>query len=106
MSGQTKRAVAIAIQITIGDIGAIAGVLIYRPSLSAHRFRKPHIIAIGYVLFSMAVTVYLWYSMAKENKRRDALASEKSSKEELSKEEYDAARLFEGDKHVDFRYHV
>ncbi|CAA7261574.1 unnamed protein product [Cyclocybe aegerita] len=60
VSAQTKRAVAVAMQITIGDIGAIAGVLIYRPNLSAHHFRIPHIIAIGYLLFSVLVTIYLY----------------------------------------------
>jgi hypothetical protein len=60
VSPQTKRATATAMQIFIGDIGgmkayhafwehrltdviAIAGVLVYRPSLSAHFFRTPHI---------------------------------------------------------------
>ena len=56
-----------AMQITIGDIGAIVGVLIYRPSFQGHRFRKPHIIAIGYVTFAVAVASYLWWAMAKEN---------------------------------------
>ncbi|KIM43201.1 hypothetical protein M413DRAFT_398146 [Hebeloma cylindrosporum] len=62
VSAQTKRAVAVAMQITIGDIGAIAGVLIYRPSLNAHRFRTPHIIAIGYLLwlsFGRFIPLYL-----------------------------------------------
>jgi hypothetical protein len=60
VSPQTKRATATAMQIFIGDIGgmmiyhalwerrltdviAIAGVLVYRPSLSAHFFRTSHI---------------------------------------------------------------
>ena len=57
-------------QITIGDLGAIAGVLIYRPAFSAHRFRLPHMIAIGYLTFSIALSSALWYSMASENRRR------------------------------------
>jgi len=52
ISGQAKRGVGVAMQITIGDLGTIAGVLLYRPAFSAHRFRGPHIIAIGYLTFS------------------------------------------------------
>jgi hypothetical protein len=43
VSAQTKRATATANQIFVGNIGAIAGVLIYRPSLNGHFFRTPHI---------------------------------------------------------------
>lgn len=73
VSGQTKRSVAVAIQIMIGDIGAIAGVLIYRPSFAAHLYRKAQIITIGYLAFSMAVATYLWVWMSRENRRRDRL---------------------------------
>ncbi|KAF8195576.1 major facilitator superfamily domain-containing protein [Pholiota molesta] len=76
VSAQTKRAVAVAMQITIGDIGAISGVLVYRPSLNANRFRKPHIIAIGYLLFAILVTLYLSTWMNRENKRRDRILAE------------------------------
>ncbi|KAJ7069706.1 major facilitator superfamily domain-containing protein [Mycena amicta] len=96
VSGQTKRAVAVAMQITIGDIGAIAGVLVYRPDLSAHRFRKPHLISIGYLLFAVAVTTYLWTWMSRENKRRDALGEAKVQEDE--------ERL--GDRSVKYRYFV
>lgn len=101
VSAQTKRAVAVAMQITIGDIGAIAGVLIYRPSLQAHRFRTPHIIAIGYLLFSVLVTIYLWTWMSRENKRRDlVLAQEEGDAEVLTSA--DRQRL--GDRDLHYRY--
>ncbi|GAA5862359.1 hypothetical protein JCM8547_007615 [Rhodosporidiobolus lusitaniae] len=64
---QTKRATAAATQIFIGDIGAIAGVLVYRPSLNAHFFRIPHGIAILYTGFGIAVATYLWISMRRAN---------------------------------------
>jgi hypothetical protein len=54
VSGQTKRAVALAMQITIGDIGAIVGMLVYRPSLAGHHYRVPHIVSIIYVLLGMS----------------------------------------------------
>ncbi|KAJ7134646.1 major facilitator superfamily domain-containing protein [Mycena epipterygia] len=97
VSAQTKRAVAVALQITVGDIGAIAGVLIYRPEFAAHGFRKPHIIAIGYLVFAAAVATYLWVWMARENKRRDSIAAEKSDASTAEEE-----RL--GDRSVLYRY--
>ncbi|EPQ54440.1 MFS general substrate transporter [Gloeophyllum trabeum ATCC 11539] len=101
VSGQTKRAVAVAMQITIGDIGAIAGVLIYRPSFSAHLYRKPNIITIGYLVFAIAVTTYLWVWMARENRRRDCLMQQ--SKESLPDDE-ERVRL--GDRAIDYRYQL
>jgi len=103
VSAQTKRAVAVAMQITIGDIGAIAGVLIYRPNLSAHRFRTPHIIAIGYLLFAAAVATYLWVWMSRENQRRDLLAASRGKEHDLdSADEAQERRL--GDRSVFYRY--
>ncbi|KAK0244214.1 major facilitator superfamily domain-containing protein [Armillaria nabsnona] len=102
VSGQTKRAIAVAMQITIGDLGAVAGVLIYRPEFASHNFRKPHIISIGYLLFAIAVTVYLWVWMSKENRQRAlSLENKDLHKEiELSEEE----RLVLGDRDVNYRY--
>ncbi|TFK40781.1 major facilitator superfamily domain-containing protein [Crucibulum laeve] len=100
VSAQTKRAVAVAMQITIGDIGAIAGVLIYRPNLSAHRFRTPHIIAIGYLLFSVLVAAYLSTWMSRENRRRDRVLKE--SKEEIEPSPEERQRL--GDRNLRYRY--
>ncbi|KAF7299548.1 hypothetical protein HMN09_00960000 [Mycena chlorophos] len=116
VSGQTKRAVAVALQITVGDIGAISGqvsrsslppnpfnaspllsVLVYRPSLAGHRYRKPHLVAIGYLLFAVVVTSYLWFQMSHENKRRDALEDEEEREE-------DSVRL--GDRSINYRYAI
>ncbi|KAF9501787.1 MFS general substrate transporter [Pleurotus eryngii] len=102
VSGQTKRAIAVATQITIGDIGAVAGVLIYRPNFSGHHFRKPHIISIGYLVFAAAVAAYLWIWKARENARRDEvlrkLADEKEVKQEVNRRT--------GDRDIYYRYHV
>ena len=76
VSGQTKRAVAVAMQITISDTGAIAGVLIYRPAFAGHLYRKPHIIAIGYLLFAIPVAMYLYTWTRRENNRRVRLGVE------------------------------
>ncbi|KAJ3747179.1 major facilitator superfamily domain-containing protein [Lentinula detonsa] len=100
VAGQTKRAVAVAMQITFGDIGAIAGVLIYRPNLAGHEYRKPHIIAIGYLLFSIMVASHLRFWLARENRRRDALLSSKTTTSPESIHE--RQRL--GDHHILYRY--
>ncbi|ESK95026.1 mfs transporter [Moniliophthora roreri MCA 2997] len=102
VSGQTKRAVAVAMQITIGDIGAIAGVLIYRPEFSRNRYRKPHIIAIGYLLFAAAVSTYLWLRMSRENARRERILSDESLADQVSLDE--KQRLILGDRDVHYRY--
>ena len=88
-------------QITIGDLGAIAGVLLYRPAFSAHRFRKPHIIAVGYLTFSIAVCSALWYSMASENRRRARIVA---AGEDESVDRGTKVRL--GDREVHWRYRV
>ena len=94
-------------QITIGDIGAIAGVLIYRPSFQAHHFRKPHIIAIGYVLFALAVASYLWWFMDKENHARDLILLSRGEKGEiLDSEETEEEIQRQGDRHIRYRYQI
>ncbi|KAI0297650.1 major facilitator superfamily domain-containing protein [Russula brevipes] len=101
ISGQTKRAVGVAMQITIGDLGAITGVLLYRPAFSAHRFRMPHIIAIGYLAFSTVIAGALWYSMAKENRRRaQIIAAGKDEEVDLE------TKLVLGDREIHWRYRV
>ncbi|KAK7056771.1 hypothetical protein VNI00_002488 [Paramarasmius palmivorus] len=102
VSGQTKRAIAVAMQITIGDIGAIAGVLIYRPEFSGNHYRKPHIISIGYLLFAAVVSAYLWYWMSRENRRRERLLADKSFGEHASLDE--KQRWILGDRDVHYRY--
>jgi hypothetical protein len=101
ISGQTKRAVGVAIQITIGDLGAIVGVLLYRPAFSTHRFRGPHIIVIGYLTFSIMVASTLWYSMARENRRRARIIAT-GQDEEVDHE----TKMLLGDREVHWRYRV
>ncbi|OJA08803.1 hypothetical protein AZE42_01302 [Rhizopogon vesiculosus] len=102
VSGQTKRAVAVALQITVGDIGAIAGCLIYRPALSSHLYRKPNLIAIGYLLFAISMTTYLWVMMNWENKRRDRLLSRGEEKFKETEED----RIRRGDRSISYRYQI
>lgn len=68
-------------RLPIGDLGAVTGVLLYRPAFSVHRFRGPHIIAIGYLTFSIVVASALWYSMASEDRRRARIIADGKSEE-------------------------
>jgi hypothetical protein len=88
-------------QITIGDLGAVTGVLIYRPALSAHYFRTPHIIAIGYLTFSLVVASLLWYHMASANRRRAEIIA--AGKDKIVGREVKALL---GDREIHWRYRV
>jgi len=90
-----------AMQITIGDLGAVTGVLLYWPAFSVHRFRGPHIIAIGYLTFSIVVASALWYSMASENRRRARIIADGKS-EEVDRE----TKVLLGDREVHWKYRV
>ena len=73
VSGQTKRATANAMQISIGNIGAIIGTQIYRTE-DAPRFYAGHGTALGYLLANIAVVCLLWWVLRRENAKRDATA--------------------------------
>lgn len=103
VSPQTKRATASGIQIFIGDVGAISGVLVYRPSLNAHFYRIPHIIAIGYTIFGMLVAAYLWAYMGRKNTQRAALRA--AGGEQTEKMVEGEARLL-GDRHPSYVYQI
>lgn len=92
-------------QISIGDLGAIAGVLIYRPEWSANKFRKPHIISIGYLAFAILVTAYLWTWMTKENRRRDGVVQSQGEKDSVGGTlDNSHERVEQGDRYVGWRY--
>jgi len=76
-------------------------VLIYRPNLAGHEYRKPHIIAIGYLLSSGAVAAYLWFWLSRENKKKAAIQQSESS-ETYSNSIEERQRL--GDRHILYRY--
>ncbi|KAJ7672731.1 major facilitator superfamily domain-containing protein [Mycena rosella] len=115
VSAQTKRAVAVALQITVGDIGAIAGwifltlprsILYIQTQYLACLFTgRTHIIAIGYLLFAAAVATYLWVWMARENKRRDLLVANDGKGRDLDAGEEDRVQQERlGDRSVFYRY--
>jgi MFS family permease len=71
VSGQTKRAVANAMQISIGNLGAVLGTQLYRPNTSP-RYLLGHGFALGYLCANLVVTGLIWWVLSKENARRDA----------------------------------
>lgn len=91
-------------QITIGDLGAVTGVLVYRPSFSGSHFRGPHIVTIGYLLFAIASASALWARMASENKRRAEVLAGKRAPKEGEDADGEEERTKLGDRHVEWRY--
>lgn len=75
VSGQTKRAVANAMQISVGNCGAVIGTQIYR-SADGPRFVVGHAVALAYLLANVAVVSLLWLRLRAENRRRAEVAEE------------------------------
>ena len=72
VSGQTKRATASAMQISIGNIAAAYGVQLYR-STDGPRFYLGHSFAMGYLFANVFVAGFLWWVLKRENARRDRI---------------------------------
>lgn len=104
MSGQSKRAVALAMQIGIGNMGSIIGVQLYRKPLGGlanKNYDVSHGLAIVWLGIGIAAASTLWILLRRENRRRDALQASGEKQEELSEDEL--RRL--GDRRLDWRYH-
>lgn len=71
VSGQTKRATANALQITIGNLGAVIGTQLYRSAWSP-RYVIGHSVSLGYLVGNIVVVSFLWWYLNKLNKKRDA----------------------------------
>ncbi|EXJ53955.1 hypothetical protein A1O7_09292 [Cladophialophora yegresii CBS 114405] len=74
VSGQTKRAVANAMQISIGNLGAVLGTQLYRTE-TAPRYFLGHSFALAYMVANLAVVTTLYLVLKRENARRDAKES-------------------------------
>jgi len=75
VSGQTKRAVANAMQISIGNLGAVLGTQLYRQN-DGPRYIVGHSFALAYLVGNAAVSATLYFVLKRENKRRDAITPE------------------------------
>lgn len=70
VGGQTKRAIANALQISIGNCGAIIGTQVYRVNDSP-RYVTGHSIALAYTVTSACLTGFTWWYLDRENKKKD-----------------------------------
>lgn len=70
VSGQTKRATANAMQISIGNLGVVLSTQLYRNE-SRPRFFVGHGMALGYLVVNILVVGTLWWILKRENERRD-----------------------------------
>ncbi|KAK0638538.1 major facilitator superfamily domain-containing protein [Cercophora newfieldiana] len=75
VSGQTKRAVANAMQISIGNLGAVLGTQLYR-SGDGPRFIVGHSFAMAYLLGNAVVSGTLYVVLKRENAKREAITEE------------------------------
>lgn len=71
VSGQTKRAVANAMQISIGNLGAVLGTQLYRAT-DGPRYIVGHSMALAYLLANVAVAAALRWTLKRENEKREA----------------------------------
>jgi len=69
VSGQTKRATANAMQISIGNLGAVLGTQLYRTETSPH-FVLGHSFALGYLVANVIVVTTLWWVLKRQNEQR------------------------------------
>ncbi|KAH8589733.1 MFS nicotinic acid transporter-like protein [Bisporella sp. PMI_857] len=70
VSGQSKRATATAMTITIGNLGAVLGTQLYRPNTSPRWFLG-HGFALGYLVANIGVASVLWILLNKENRVKE-----------------------------------
>ncbi|KAM5541373.1 hypothetical protein V8D89_004927 [Ganoderma adspersum] len=68
--GQTRRATVNAMQISIGNLGAVLGTQLYRPKTSP-RYVLGHSFALAYLVGNVVVAIALWWVLTRENRRRD-----------------------------------
>ncbi|KAJ5621000.1 hypothetical protein N7510_004984 [Penicillium lagena] len=75
VSGQTKRCIANAMQISIGNCGAILGTQLYRTEMKP-RYYLGNGVALGYLVGNICVVGLLWYVLHRENLEKERLREE------------------------------
>lgn len=73
VGGQTKRAVTNALQISIGNCGAVIGTQLYRTEDSP-RFIVGHSVALAYTVMSICLTLATWWHLSRQNRKKDQQA--------------------------------
>ncbi|KAL4934577.1 allantoate permease family MFS transporter [Aspergillus undulatus] len=95
VSGQTKRAIANAMQISIGNLGAVLGTQLYRTETSP-RYFLGHGFALGYLVANIIVVFILWQVLNRENAKK-AEIREREGLQALMGDIGDAECDFQGD---------
>ncbi|RJE20721.1 Mfs transporter [Aspergillus sclerotialis] len=70
VSGQTKRAIANALQISIGNLGAVLGTQLYRTE-SSPRYYLGHGFALGYLVVNVGTVAVLLAILKRENRAKE-----------------------------------
>ncbi|KAK7534992.1 major facilitator superfamily domain-containing protein [Phyllosticta citribraziliensis] len=70
VAGQTKRATACALQISVGNLGAVIGTQIYRPR-TAPGYVTGHSVALAYMAANAIIVSLLWLVLKRENARKE-----------------------------------
>lgn len=105
VAGQTKRATACALQISVGNLGAVLGTQLYRPA-TAPRYVLGHAFALGYMCANVVVVSVLWWVLTRENARKEAvwpLGERGSAQEEVVVE---TGERLKGDEDVKWRFNI
>ncbi|KAF1997586.1 MFS nicotinic acid transporter-like protein Tna1 [Amniculicola lignicola CBS 123094] len=102
VSGQTKRATANAMQISIGNCGAVLGTQLYRPN-TAPRYLLGHSFALGYLCMNIVVVSTLWWVLSRVNKQKTAILEQYPETKGFHDSEED---LKLGDRHPRWRFNV
>jgi hypothetical protein len=96
VSGQTKRAIANALQISIGNCGAVIGTQLYRTETSP-RFYLGHGFALGYLVANIVVVGITYVVLTRENEEK-ARVREAQGVDAIVADIGDAEGEFLGDK--------
>jgi MFS family permease len=94
VSGQTKRATATAMQISIGNLGAVMGTQLYRPKWTPHYY-VGHAMALAYLVGNIVVVGTQWFLLHRDNQRKAALDPNTVDESEL-----------EGDEKISWKFNV
>ena len=102
VSGQTKRATANAMQISIGNLGAVLGTQLYRPN-TAPGYVLGHSFALGYLCMNIVVVSALWAMLKRENEQKEQYLIEHPETRGFHDSDED---LKLGDRHPRWRFQV
>jgi len=102
VSGQTKRATANAMQISIGNLGAVIGTQLYRPKWSP-RYVVGHGVALAYLVGNLVVVSTLWWLLKRDNERKEEFVAAHPETKGFHDSEED---LKLGDEHPRWRFNT